>query len=123
MTQAHDVLKVAAYMPAVGGFYVLSVTTKDDGYPCGFVAYPVIGWAIEKDTHYPWAISLQGEDNTLPAVLQPDGSVETALIGRHENVTEWLKGEQRNFERYQQRQLEKNTKTAERKTAINGGTL
>lgn len=92
--------KIRAIMPALPGFYMLTVVWAEDGKPHSFSREPIIAWDISVENGKtidgapyqhttPWPISPLGGDGDHYAIMNDDGSV-SAFECQYRSDQEWF---------------------------------
>lgn len=82
-------------IPAQPGYHVLTVEPGRRDFPASVFRRPVIAWAIEAGSHFPYPITPSGVEASYLPYECPNGLVvESAGNAFSENVTEWLAEQQ-----------------------------
>lgn len=87
-------------IPAHPGFYVISVQPGRRDFPAAVFRLPIIAWAIEVGSYWPYPITPSGvETNYLPYECPSGPVVESAGNAFSANVKEWLTEQQERYAR------------------------
>jgi hypothetical protein len=89
--------KFLQVIPANSAFFVLEMTSDEDGQPVDVHRQPIVAWAIEEVSYAPYPITLEGVKTGNAHILQPDGTIERPWVDWYPNLEAWLKEQQAEY--------------------------